>query len=55
MSMLDTAPSAVQVAQLVGGAINMMLPSTCVFDYPTCASLAGFISGTQVGCCQAVT
>jgi hypothetical protein len=32
----------------VGSAINMMLPSTCVFDYPTCASLAGFISGTQV-------
>ena len=33
---------------LVGNAVNMALPSTCVFDYPTASALSGFIVASQV-------
>ena len=36
------------MVSLVGNALNVMLPSTCVFDYPTVASLSGFIYNMQV-------
>ena len=37
-----------QVVQLISTAMNLALPTTCVFDYPSAAALAAFIAASQV-------
>ena len=44
----DYAHGSLQVLQLFGNSVDMALPSTCVFDYPTAKSLATFIHGIKV-------